>query len=327
MAGHHRRNSSAIAIHAERTVPRAPPAFSPHGRVRPSTNQQVAEKLRECATLLEQQEANPFRVRAYRRAADTLESWPDDAYEVLHRQGRDGLEALPGVGPSIAVAIEEMLRTGRWSQLARLRGTLEPERLFRAVPGVGPVLAQRIHDALEVDTLEALEIAAHDGRLAVVPGIGPRRAAIVRAGVATLLGRPRPRPRTEQAVPPVSLLLEVDAEYRRRAGAGELPRIAPRRLNPRGEAWLPVLHTQKGRWHFTALYSNTARAHDLGTVFDWVVIYFHTDADPEDQCTVVTETRGERAGRRVVRGREAEGLASQPAGTVRTGQDAIRTTR
>jgi hypothetical protein len=230
---------------------------------------------------------------------------------VLCREGRDGLEALPGVGPSIAAAIEEMLHTGRWSQLFRLRGTLEPENLFRAVPGVGPVLARRIHDALQVDTLEALEIAAHDGRLAAVPGIGPRRAAIIRAGLATLLGRPRPRPRAGQAVPSVSLLLEVDDEYRRRAVAGELPRIAPRRFNPRGAAWLPVLHTQKGRWHFTALYSNTARAHELGTVADWVVIYFHTDADPESQCTVVTETRGELAGHRVVRGREAECLAFQ----------------
>jgi putative hydrolase len=308
MTGNRGRASSAVSLDLFPAAPSVP-ALRTAGWLRPSTNEQVAEKLRECAALLEQQEANVFRVRAYRQAAATLESWPEDVYEVLRREGRGGLEAVSGIGPSIAAAIEEMVRTGRWSQLQRVRGTLDPEKLFRAVPGVGPVLARRIHDALQVDSLEALEIAAHDGRLAGVAGIGPRRAAIVRAGVAALLGRPRPRPRVGHAVPPASLILEVDEEYRRRAGAGELPRIAPRRFNPRGAAWLPVLHTQRGRWYFTALYSNTARAHQLGTVFDWVVIYFHTDADPEDQCTVVTETRGERAGRRVVRGREAECLA------------------
>jgi len=49
-----------------------------------------------------------------------------------------------------------------------------------------------------------------------------------------------------------------------------------------------------------------ARAHELGRVFDWVVVYFHSDDEPEGQCTVVTETRGELVGRRVVRGREPE---------------------
>lgn len=51
------------------------------------------------------------------------------------------------------------------------------------------------------------------------------------------------------------------------------PRAAPRRFNPKGKAWLPILHTQRGPWHFTALYSNTARAHDLKKTGDWVVLY------------------------------------------------------
>ncbi|MGZ3265337.1 MAG: hypothetical protein ACXWI4_06565, partial [Croceibacterium sp.] len=57
--------------------------------------------------------------------------------------------------------------------------------------------------------------------------------------------------------------------------------------------------------------SNTRQAHELGRVRDWVVIYFQTDGLPEGQCTVVTERRGELAGQRVVRGREAECLAQQ----------------
>jgi hypothetical protein len=97
----------------------------------------------------------------------------------------------------------------------------------------------------------------------------------------------------------------VDAEYRRRAAAGELRHIAPRRFNPERRAWLPVLHTERGEHAFTALFSNTARAHQLGTTRDWVILYFERDGD-EDQCTVVSERAGPLAGRRVVRGREAE---------------------
>jgi len=276
----------------------------------PSSNQQVADKLLECATLLEQQQANPFRVRAYRRAAESVARSPEDVYTILSSEGRPGLDRLPGVGPSIAAAIEELLRTGRWSQLQRLRGTLDPPRLFRAVPGVGRELAGRIHDVLHVDTLEALELAAHDGRLGDIPGIGPRRAAMIRAGLQGLLGRPRPMPPHPRREPAVSHLLDVDAEYRRRAASGQLPRIAPRRLNPTGEAWLPVLHADRGRWRFTALFSNTARAHQLGRTRDWVVIYFHTETEPEGQRTVVTETHGPRAGLRVVRGREDECAAA-----------------
>ncbi|HEX6865060.1 MAG TPA: DNA-binding protein, partial [Thermoanaerobaculia bacterium] len=76
------------------------------------------------------------------------------------------------------------------------------------------------------------------------------------------------------------------------------------------KAWLPVLHTERGsegsRWRFTALFSNTARAHDLGKTHDWVVIYVYDGHHREEQHTVVTETRGPLAGLRVVRGREAE---------------------
>jgi putative hydrolase len=106
--------------------------------------------------------------------------------------------------------------------------------------------------------------------------------------------------------PPVEMLLDVDREYRDAAAAGRLPRIAPRRFNPTGEAWLPILHTERDHWYFTALFSNTFRAHALERTRDWVVVYFHADARPEGQRTIVTETSGALEGRRVVRGREGE---------------------
>jgi putative hydrolase len=270
-----------------------------------TANPRVARMLREVADLLEQQGANPFRVNAYRRAARTVDTLGEDIGEIAAR-GPDALIDLPGIGRSLASAILEILRTGRWAQLERLRGAAEPEALFHAIPGVGPELAKAIHEALDVETLEGLEIAAHDGHLERVPGIGPRRADMIRAALAVMLQRRPDRAPPTAASPDVALLLDIDRAYREQAATGGLRKIAPRRFNPTGEAWLPVLHAQRDDWQFTALYSNTARAHELDRIFDWVVIYFHTDSEPEGQCTVVTETHGPLQGRRVVRGREAD---------------------
>jgi putative hydrolase len=211
---------------------------------------------------------------------------------------------LPGIGRGLAAAIDEIDRTGRLTQLDRLRGESHPEVLFQSVPGVGPAIARALHEALDVDSLEGLEVAAHDRRLDAVPGIGPRRATAIRAGLASMLGR-RLRYRPEHQPDP-ELLLEIDREYRDRARAGKLLKIAPRRFNPGNQAWLPVMHVERNGWHFTVLYSNTARAHDLDRTHDWVVIYFYDGDHEEGQSTVVTETQGPLKGRRVIRGREEE---------------------
>jgi hypothetical protein len=272
----------------------------------PAINQRVAEKLRDMATVLEQQDESGFRIRAYRRAAQAVEAMAEGVDDILARRGRQALVALPRIGVGVAAAIAEMLATGRWAQLERLTGSLEPERLFQTIPGVGPQLAARLHEDLHVDTLEQLETAAHDGRLESVEGVGPRRAAGIRAYLSDRLGRRRIRAGVRGQAPPVSLLLAVDASYRQKAAAGALHKIAPKRFNPSGEAWLPILHESHGDWRFTALYSNTQQAHALDKTGDWVVVYFHTDSSPEGQCTIVTETRGDLKGRRVVRGRENE---------------------
>ena len=271
-------------------------------------NAEVASRLRQAAELLASQGANPFRAAAYRRAADTVEALPRDVADIAAGpDGRAALDALPGIGPSIAAAIAEMLASGRWIFLERLKGAADPEAVLRTVPGIGPGLAHRVHEALHVETLEALEVAAHDGRLGAVPGFGPRRVEIVRAALAAMLARLRPRiPAAPQEEPPVALLLDIDRTYRERAERGDLRMIAPKRFNPTGEAWLPVLHESRDPWEFTALYSNTATAHRLHREKDWVVIYFHRDSHPEGRRTVVTETIGPLRGRRVVRGRESE---------------------
>jgi putative hydrolase len=119
------------------------------------SNKLIAERIGEAASLLEEQGANRYRVNAYRRAAETVESLSQSVALILRSEGLQGLTALPGIGVLIGAAIAEMFRTGQWLQLERLRGVFDPEALFAKVPGVGPTLARRIIDALHIDSLEA----------------------------------------------------------------------------------------------------------------------------------------------------------------------------
>lgn len=113
-----------------------------------AVNESLAANFREFADLLAHQEADGFRTAAYRRASDTLAALDRPVTRVFVAEGRQGLVALPGIGGSIASAIAEMLTTSRWSQLERLRGTLNPEKLFQTITGIGPELAARIHERL-----------------------------------------------------------------------------------------------------------------------------------------------------------------------------------
>jgi DNA polymerase/3'-5' exonuclease PolX len=269
-------------------------------------NAEIARRLEEVAWLLNEQGANPYRVQAYRHAAETLRRLDRPVTEILQREGTEGLRRLPGIGESLARSIREVVLTGRLPILERLRGEADPIALLASVPGIGTVLAERLHHELGIDTLEELEAAAHDGRLANIAGIGEKRLAGIMDSLATRLGRVRAPVRlAAEAEPPVEELLDVDHEYREKAAAGKLRRIAPRRFNPSGEAWLPVLHTQRGERHYTALFSNTARAHQLGKTHDWVVLYYDGGRG-ERQCTVITSQRGPLTGKRIVRGREDE---------------------
>lgn len=268
-------------------------------------NHSIAARLEEVARLLEQQSANEFRVRAYRNGAATIRRLSRPVAEIYEQEGVEGLDRLPTIGPALAYAISELITTGRLTILERLRGEADPIGLLASVPGVGRGLAERLYDDLQIETLEQLEAAAHDGTLLRVPGFGAKRVAGIAEALATRLARVRRTRVVRETEPTIAQLLDVDSEYRARAAAGDLPVIAPRRLNPKGEAWLPILHTNRGPWQFTAMFSNTARAHELGKTNDWVVLYFDA-GDGERQRTVVTAGSGPLKGKRVVRGREAE---------------------
>ncbi|MDB5306837.1 MAG: polymerase protein [Gemmataceae bacterium] len=267
----------------------------------PLGNDEAARRLERAAKRLSERGENVFRVRAYRVAAETVRALPRPAAEILQVGGRRALMELPGIGDRLSLTLEQLLLTGHMPRVEGLGDS--PEELIATVPGLGPELARRIHEALHVETLEDLERAANDGRLAGVPGMGAKRLRGIREALAGRFRRAVGGPAAEP--PPVEDVLAVDRTYREQAGRGALRTIAPRRFNPTGEAWLPVLKTRKNGRRYRVLFSNTATAHRAGREHDWVVIHFEKDG-AAGQCTVVTETAGPLAGRRVIRGRETE---------------------
>lgn len=279
-------------------------------------NAEIADLFQQIADLLEQQEEeNPFRIRAYRQGAQQIRQMERPLAEIVRGGDHQALENLPDIGSGLAALIVEFVETGCSSLLDDLRGSSSPVDQLAKLPGLGVELAGRIVEKLDIETLPELEQAAHDGRLETVEGFGPRRIEAVKVGLSGLLTRSARRRsqrlergearESEGEIPSVALLLELDAEYRQKAETDELRKIAPRRFNPDNEAWLPIMHEERKGWLFTVLYSNTARAHELNMTRDWVVIYYKR-SDQERQNTVVTATRGPLEGKRVVRGREKE---------------------
>jgi hypothetical protein len=272
------------------------------------TNFLVARRLDEVANILATQGANPYRVRAYRRAAETMRHLHGSVADILREQGEPGLRKLPGIGERLARSIAILVITGALPMLNRLRGETDSASLLASVPGIGKQLAERLGRDLGIHTLEQLEAAAHDGRLRDIAGIGAKKLAGIADSLATRLGRARPLRRTdrkEPREPSLDEILDVDREYRHKVMHGTLPKIAPRRFNPNNEAWLPILHSERGNRHYIALFSNTARAHEKGKTTDWVVLYCET-SNGEQQYTVITSERGPLVGKRIVRGRELE---------------------
>jgi Holliday junction resolvasome RuvABC DNA-binding subunit len=280
---------------------------TPNKASRGPSNNELAERLDVQADHIAERDDNPYHVLAYRRAAEMLRRLEQPAAEIFHRNGRAGLEQLPTIGKSLARRIERLIQ--------EQDAETEAERLFTTVAEIGPELAKRIHEQFGIQTLAQLYSAACDGRLAQVPGIGAKRLRGIREALASRVGevsraaKPRGRMQWPQALPredepPVELLLEIDRQYRESAAENRLPKIAPKRFNPTGAAWLPILHTSQKGERFTALFSNTARAHELNATKDWVVIY--REHPRRGQWTVVTGQLGSLHGRRLVRGREKE---------------------
>ena len=145
----------------------------------PPINLKIANRLKEVSQLLHAQGSDEFRVRAYRHAADTLVQLETRVDDILNSEGLKGLRQLPGIGESIARSIHSLILTGKLPMLERLRGASNPVHLLGSIPGIGKKMADRLHHELAIDSLEDLEMAAYDGRLSHVKGIGEKRFQVL----------------------------------------------------------------------------------------------------------------------------------------------------
>jgi DNA polymerase (family 10) len=132
----------------------------------------IAKMFEEAADLLEIQDANPFRVRAYRTAARTIGTLGTPVEALLKKDCR-ALEELPGIGADLAGKIVGICRTGRLPLLAELaRKTPAGLVALLRIPGVGPKRAGLVYKKLGVSTLAELDQAARTGKVSELPGLG-----------------------------------------------------------------------------------------------------------------------------------------------------------
>ena len=273
-------------------------------------NEDLYRLMLQIADLLQLQDADPFRISAFQKAAEQIAVLPFDLKKMARTKDAQALIALPTIGQTIANMIIEFSIRGTSSYLNRLQGEVSLEHLLDQIPGIGPTLSQRILRNIHASSLEELEVALKRGKLNHIPGFGEARLRLLSLALADLLRKKTSYEETKtkslnEERPSAGFLLELDAQYRRLVRENKLKKIAPKRFNPTHKAWLPIFHTQRSGWQFTLLFSNTALAHQLNRHKDWVIIYYH-NRDMEGQATIVTETRGKLKGKRVVRGREDE---------------------
>lgn len=205
------------------------------------------------------------------RIADLLAAKEENPFRV--RSYRTASATVGGVRQSLATVVREKGPGG-----------------LSGLQGIGEKLGGLIAEYVEKGKVELLTDLEKEVPAEKVKAVREKSAAHAFAKPITL---------------EVGHILAIDREYREKAAAGKLKKIAPRLLNPGKKAWLPLMARVYKGYKFTVMFSNTPAAHKLEKTGDWVVVYFEK-GEGENQCTVVTETRGALKGKRVIRGREKE---------------------
>ena len=142
---------------------------------------EIAALFAQMADLLEYQGENPFRIRAYRRAAQNLETFSGDL-EALAQAKR--LDELSGIGTDLANKITEYVTTGEIKAFEQLKRSIPAGVLHLLdVPGLGPKTAKRLTERLKISSLQELEAAAQGGRIRVLPGFGEKKEQNILKGI------------------------------------------------------------------------------------------------------------------------------------------------
>jgi len=142
------------------------------------SNSEIADLFDQLGDLLDIEGENPFRVRAYHKAARTIRSQPRSLAEMV--AGGEDLTRLPGIGENIAKKIESVVTTGRLPQLEQVLART-PRTLvdLMQIEGLGPKRVKTLFSLLNIRTLEDLERAARTGKVRELPGFGPKTEALI----------------------------------------------------------------------------------------------------------------------------------------------------
>src|SRR5262245_39852000 len=146
-------------------------------------NHDIARALEEVADILEIQNGNPFRIRAYRNAVRTVETLTTPLRKWVEE--KRSLTDLQGIGKEMANHIQEMVATGTFAYRDELLAEI-PRTLLELMrlPGLGPKKAKKVYDELGIGSVDELEAAAKEGRIASLPGFGAKSQEKILAGIA-----------------------------------------------------------------------------------------------------------------------------------------------
>jgi DNA polymerase (family 10) len=148
-------------------------------------NLDMARIFDEIADILEVKGENPFRIRAYRRAARTIETLTQDLKVIAERGGVSELKKIPGVGEGIAKKIVEIAQTGDCNKHRELTQEVPSDVLeLLAIPRVGPKTIAKVHEELGITSIAELEEAAQSHRLEGIPGLGAKVEENIVKGIA-----------------------------------------------------------------------------------------------------------------------------------------------
>src|SRR6476659_890162 len=135
---------------------------------------QVAEILINIGTLLELKGENPFKTRAYANAARAIEGLNEPLSKIV---SENRLGEINGIGDALQKKITELVTTGKLPYYEDLKASVPPGLLaILEIPGVGPKKIKVLHDELGIDSVEKLEAACNDGRVAKLKGFGEKTA-------------------------------------------------------------------------------------------------------------------------------------------------------
>ena len=151
---------------------------------RPTSNAEIAQFFSNIAELLDIKGEEWYRVRAYRRAAESIAHYPEEMI-ILRERGR--LEEIPGVGKAIAGKIDELLRTGRMEFYQRLQSEIPDGVLsLLGLPGVGPRTVSLLYNELGLVSIPDVELAAHQHKLRDLKGLGAKSEERILQGIQML---------------------------------------------------------------------------------------------------------------------------------------------